>query len=679
MPNTLKQTLSALAAMVLLIWANAAAASGETKYVATTGNDTNPGTLAQPYRTIQKCATTVASGSSCLIRAGTYYETVTPNSGITIAPYNGAAVTIDGSDPVTGWTRYKGSIYRAGASMSSGDTNQVFVGQQMMTEARWPNGNDLFHPVWATAKAGTTGTRLYDSNLPNVNWTGAIVHFWSGSDPWDPQTGIVTSSSNGKLTFKVDGASFQNYIVPMPGGYYYLFGVLAALDAQQEWVYNASSKTLYFWAPGSVNPNTLDVRVKQRAYAFDLSGKSNVTIKGIKLFAATIDSDSSSANNTIDGITATYLSHYTRLFDNPGYPSSYWYDGIYDSGIIINGSGNVLKNSIVSYSAGNGVTLLGTHNLVENNLIHHVDYMATYASGITIQANENTVKYNTVYATARSSISPGYSARSNIDISYNNLFNAMMISRDGGTIYVGQEPVETAMAIHHNWLHDVQSLYSGPGDTYPLAGVYLDDDASGWKVYQNFLWNDEYQSIFLQGQSNTRPNDDYVENNSIIDVNPSSYIWLAQIPDCGMTKVALNFVLVSPVQTQSACHVVGNGASAAGANRMTSSVKVGCNFAGCASDGPPKICGKAVAASIATQPYDMTVTAGQSATFTVTGAGSSPLKYQWRKNGAPIAGATSASYTTHAASRANNGDAFSVSVGNGCGTTKSNVTKLTVQ
>ena len=63
---------------------------------------------------------------------------------------------MDGSDPVTGWTQYQGSIYKASVALSSGDTNQVFVGNQMMTEARWPNGNDLFHVNWATLGAGTT-------------------------------------------------------------------------------------------------------------------------------------------------------------------------------------------------------------------------------------------------------------------------------------------------------------------------------------------------------------------------------------------------------------------------------------------------------------------------------------------------------------------------------------------
>ncbi|MDQ3199213.1 MAG: hypothetical protein M3Q46_08530, partial [Verrucomicrobiota bacterium] len=49
---------------------------------------------------------------------------------------------------------------------------------------------------------------------------------------------------------------------------------------------------------------------------------------------------------------------------------------------------------------------------------------------------------------------------------------------------------------------------------------------------------------------------------------------------------------------------------------------------------------------ITTQPADVMVNVGQTATFSVTATGAAPLKYQWRKNGAPITGATRGSYTT---------------------------------
>src|SRR5262249_15939995 len=85
-----------------------------------------------------------------------------------------------------------------------------------------------------------------------------------------------------------------------------------------------------------------------------------------------------------------------------------------------------------------------------------------------------------------------------------------------------------------------------------------------------------------------------------------------------------------------------------------------------------------VVPTITTQPTNQTVTAGQAATFTVTATGTAPLSYQWQKNGANIAGATSASYTTPATTTADSGSTFLVVVSNSAGIAMSNAATLTV-
>src|SRR5216684_3803306 len=85
-----------------------------------------------------------------------------------------------------------------------------------------------------------------------------------------------------------------------------------------------------------------------------------------------------------------------------------------------------------------------------------------------------------------------------------------------------------------------------------------------------------------------------------------------------------------------------------------------------------------VAPTITTQPANQTVTAGQTATFSVVAAGTVPLNYQWQKNGANIAGATSASYTTPATTTSDSGSAFAVVVSNSTGAVTSASATLTV-
>jgi uncharacterized protein (TIGR03437 family) len=652
-------------------------AGGTTSFVAPNGNDSNPGTIGQPYLTIQKCATSLYGTSTCMVRAGTYHETVTPNSGITIMPYNGESVTVDGTDPVANWTVYQGAIYEASVALNTGDTNQLFVGSQMMTEARWPNGDDLFQVNWATLGAGTNGSQLIDINLPNIDWTGARVHTVSGKDPWYPQTATVVGSSPGDLTISLDStASDPSLIIPQGGGLYYLYGSLGALDKQGEWFYDQTQGVLYFWAPGNVDPGTLGVAAKHRQYCFELSGRSNVTIQNLNLFACSIDMNASSGNNTLDGINARYVSQFTDL------PGPYTFeDHNQDSGIILNGSGNVLRNSVIDWSAGNGVALLGTGNVVENNLITNTGYTGDYAGGISLFGSGHEIQNNTVHSTGRQSLEIFSQAviPSDNDISYNNFFNAMLLGPDGGEIWVCCGAIVNTR-IHHNWLHDTQTTFAvSPG--YPRAGMYIDIDAFGYQVYQNVLWNNEYFNIFLGYDSSaSAPYNNLIFNNSIPDIAGNGYIWLQSVLNCGTAAIHDNFVLQAIVQTgtQPNCSAINNNSTASGATDMTAGVQVGCNFAGCSSSGPPAVSGNSVAPSIALQPIPVAVAAGQSATFTVTAAGSPTLIYQWQRNGANISGANKASYTTPPTAFADNGALFAVQVGNALGSVTSSPAILTI-
>jgi hypothetical protein len=85
-----------------------------------------------------------------------------------------------------------------------------------------------------------------------------------------------------------------------------------------------------------------------------------------------------------------------------------------------------------------------------------------------------------------------------------------------------------------------------------------------------------------------------------------------------------------------------------------------------------------VAPSITAQPASKTVTAGQTATFSVTVSGTAPLTYQWKKNGGDVSGATSSSYTSPATVAADNNSQFTVTVTNSAGTATSNAATLTV-
>ncbi len=97
--------------LVLACLSSFPAVAEATWYVATWGSDDNPGTLAEPFRTIQRALQEVAPGDTVLVRGGTYdIETNVdvhgaPGARITIASYPGEHAILDGSshdqqDPV---------------------------------------------------------------------------------------------------------------------------------------------------------------------------------------------------------------------------------------------------------------------------------------------------------------------------------------------------------------------------------------------------------------------------------------------------------------------------------------------------------------------------------------------------------------------------------------------------
>lgn len=86
---------------VCCVFCGAPCALGVDYYVATTGDDSHPGTEARPWRTVQKAANTMVAGDTVFIRAGTYVERVTPTQSgtdggyITYQSYPGEEVVIE--------------------------------------------------------------------------------------------------------------------------------------------------------------------------------------------------------------------------------------------------------------------------------------------------------------------------------------------------------------------------------------------------------------------------------------------------------------------------------------------------------------------------------------------------------------------------------------------------------
>ncbi len=81
--------------------------------------------------------------------------------------------------------------------------------------------------------------------------------------------------------------------------------------------------------------------------------------------------------------------------------------------------------------------------------------------------------------------------------------------------------------------------------------------------------------------------------------------------------------------------------------------------------------------SVVTQPVSQTLPVGSALSLSIQASGSNPLTYQWFKNGAPVANATSATYQIASVQTSDSGS-YTITVSNGAGSATSSAATVTV-
>lgn len=138
-------------------------------YVAADGDDSNPGTMAQPFGSLQQAQRSVRAackeGLKCdvevIIRGGDYElseplvfgpdDSGTIEYSITYAGYPRERAVVSGGRAVTNWKRVRGGLWAAEIH-GGGDFQQFYVNDERAVRARTPNA-DADPPRWHLASA----------------------------------------------------------------------------------------------------------------------------------------------------------------------------------------------------------------------------------------------------------------------------------------------------------------------------------------------------------------------------------------------------------------------------------------------------------------------------------------------------------------------------------------------
>lgn len=436
-------------------------------------------------------------------------------SPIRLQAFPGDEVIVTAADPVTGWAPYEGAIYRTPVTtaLAKGES-QLFIDGRWYHEARFPNvddyerrdcterlsqrpnrcsdrealataqqpsrfpgyGNDIMtpsvlhgwvdnyrtdsHDGWPSTDGemivgwGGHGKELSSPSdnpynilfgKPRDHWKGAILWargwWWSGSglviESWDG------ASHRGSLStfFKLASQRmrwFRDFV---------LIGHYDFIDLPGEWVIDDGY--LYLYKPPSVNLEDGSVYLKQRNLAFDLGHRAHIELSGFTVMSGGVQMDSAS-HCIIDDCHFSSIAHH-------------WYDSLWTAhrssgdpvaiaegrrGILLSGQHNRIQNCSFIHSSANAILIRNEHNIVDNNYFFNINYRNSYAATINGCHTGCEVTRNTMLRTARSHLQ----SLSDGTVSHNKLYDAMMLSGDGGTFYVvAGGIVEKSFEIAYNW------------------------------------------------------------------------------------------------------------------------------------------------------------------------------------------------------------------------------------
>eukprot|EP01065_Artemidia_motanka_P019574 TRINITY_DN232_c0_g4_i1.p2 TRINITY_DN232_c0_g4~~TRINITY_DN232_c0_g4_i1.p2 ORF type:complete len:743 (+),score=163.18 TRINITY_DN232_c0_g4_i1:75-2303(+) len=339
------------------------------------------GGKGDPFGSIQECVNVAAYTtdlSTCRVGAGEFNETVVlPPSGCNIVGAGPGKTVLKGAESVTGKfqrTSSNGAIYTLQVSEDlRGDFVQLFLDGVYIPEARWPNAQlstMTSRSVWSTMDSKSAWGLISDPALPKLNWTGARATMLVGTKVLSWVKPVLNTFDNGTVQVRGDFNSLKSG-TSFNGALYWMAGKLELLDSPGEWYYDASTNTLYVWAPDSKDP-TGRVSVKRRDYCLDArrgTGKA-------KLFSQMTFNGCTFAADNANGVQFTDLElvypTYDPLLEWRNQPS-----GSMPAGTIVSGDGNLIERVTLQHSNIWGFYLIGNSNTIRETYVGSTDWVGS--------------------------------------------------------------------------------------------------------------------------------------------------------------------------------------------------------------------------------------------------------------------------------------------------------------
>ena len=519
-----------------------------TIYVATNGDDNNPGTQLLPKRTPQGGLDAVRRGKTSNLdgqfivqfAAGKYFlaqtfQLTSADAALFGQPliFRGAGpgVYFDGSRQVAGWQKVSGSValrfspavrdkvFVAGLPlMLDGSTMDVGVMNRRgfpysttqtwsslvfndtnMTLARYPNSGWLTVP---SNHGGSTTSMTFTDPEP-FKWknTGDIwAHGYFGND-WSDSFERVQKFD--RLMQRLLFAT-QPYYGIKKNQRYYLLNAMEAVDSANEYYIDRVARKVYFYPPldgytdaqkiASLNAGSfltsLDEPLVEAYDTADINFE-NITFQNGRRGAVSIKYGARIAFNgctfrRFGTVAAQALSGTDHSFN-----SCDFYD---------------LDEGGVTLQGGDRNTLTPGGHLVENCWFHdYSEVCRTYRAAIDLWGVGCKVSHSRVEDAPHQGIAIH---GNNHVIEYTDFARLCQETTDAGAVYINRNVTQQGNKVWYNRFTDLWSNQQSALSNF-VVGVYMDDMASGTEVSFNYFDNVQFGAVVGGGRDNIVDNNEF--------------------------------------------------------------------------------------------------------------------------------------------------------------------------
>jgi len=303
-------------------------------YVSTSGLDSNPGTLAEPFRTLNKAVSVLQPGDTLYIRGGTYVENLNNNipggtswsNPVTIAAYPGETVIVQAASSGVG------VVYLAAASRS-----YIILDGLILDAAK--TATNVVKITAGSTTGASNHIRIQNSEIRNAVHQGILI-----TQPGADYNEFIN------LKIHDNGSSVLDHGMYFEDNH----NLVDDCDVYSNYGYGIQ---IYKWI--GVNGQDASYNTVRNSKFHD-NGKSGI---GLFVGDGNVAYNNITWNNGEAGINVDYGASHTEVYNNTIYHNS-------NNGIEIDSTstGAVIENNILYQNGWLAIWNLGSGTVADHNL-----------------------------------------------------------------------------------------------------------------------------------------------------------------------------------------------------------------------------------------------------------------------------------------------------------------------